>query len=208
VNFSHNPKFEILGCDKTTPLTEILPQDSKEKRRKESMKRLRQNRIDARCTRLHGWGVLSFLYSHLIHPSLSIILLSLGQGRDPIAVWQCSHSLSWGGWSTSIGTLEGKVTWLSIIETSLAYFHGCCTSTSWGPLHILILNVWGLKEVATWNHLSLWGDKSLPSRLRHSLNTLLLWQNHLGEGFIARIILSDSRWSENTINTHKYNIIY
>jgi hypothetical protein len=35
-----------------------------------------------------------------------------------------------------------------------------------------------------------------------------VWQNHLGEGFIARINLSDSQWSENTINIHKYNIIY
>jgi hypothetical protein len=37
---------------------------------------------------------------------------------------------------------------------------------------------------------------------------LRLWQNHLGKGFVARINLSDSRWSENTINTHKYNNIY
>jgi hypothetical protein len=35
-----------------------------------------------------------------------------------------------------------------------------------------------------------------------------LWQNHLGEGFVARINLSDCRQSENTINTHKYNTIY
>jgi hypothetical protein len=35
-----------------------------------------------------------------------------------------------------------------------------------------------------------------------------LWQNHLEKGSVARINLSDSRWSENTINTHKYNTIY
>jgi hypothetical protein len=35
-----------------------------------------------------------------------------------------------------------------------------------------------------------------------------LWQNHLEKGFIVRIILSDSRRNENTINTHKYNTIY
>jgi hypothetical protein len=35
-----------------------------------------------------------------------------------------------------------------------------------------------------------------------------MWQNRLGKGSIARINLSDSRWSENTINTHKYNTIY
>jgi hypothetical protein len=37
---------------------------------------------------------------------------------------------------------------------------------------------------------------------------LCLWQNYLEKGFIVRINLSDSRWSENTINTHKYNTIY
>jgi hypothetical protein len=35
-----------------------------------------------------------------------------------------------------------------------------------------------------------------------------LWQNHIRKGFIARINLSDSRRSENKINTHKYNTIY
>jgi hypothetical protein len=35
-----------------------------------------------------------------------------------------------------------------------------------------------------------------------------MWQNHLEEGSVTRINLSDSRWSENTINTHKYNSIY
>jgi hypothetical protein len=35
-----------------------------------------------------------------------------------------------------------------------------------------------------------------------------MWQNHLGKGFIARINLSDSRRSENTINTQKYNTLY
>jgi arylsulfatase A-like enzyme len=35
-----------------------------------------------------------------------------------------------------------------------------------------------------------------------------MWLNHLGEGFVARINLSNSWWSEKTINTHKYNTIY
>jgi hypothetical protein len=65
------------------------------------------------------------------------------------------------------------VTWLSTIETSLAYFHECCTLTSQGPLHILIISVWGLKEIGAWDHLLLRGDKSLDSRARHLLNTLL-----------------------------------
>jgi hypothetical protein len=57
--FSHIPKFGILGCDKTTPLTGISHRDSyeqkrKEKKTKESKELLEQNRIDERCTRLHG----------------------------------------------------------------------------------------------------------------------------------------------------------
>jgi hypothetical protein len=35
----------------------------------------------------------------------------------------------------------------------------------------------------------------------------LMTEPHRG-GFIARMNLSDSQWSENTINTHKYNTIY
>jgi hypothetical protein len=73
----------------------------------------------------------------------------------------------------SIDTLEGKVTLLSTVETSISCFHRCCTLTSWGPLHILILSVWGLKEVGVQNHLSLWCDKFLSGWLRHPLNTLL-----------------------------------
>jgi hypothetical protein len=36
MNFSHIPKFEILGCDKTTHLTRISPQGSKEQKRNDS----------------------------------------------------------------------------------------------------------------------------------------------------------------------------
>jgi hypothetical protein len=163
VNFSHIRKFGILGCDKTTPLIGISPRDSKEQKRKECKERLGRNGIDERCTRHHGWGVLSFLDSPLVHSSLSIVLLSLSWSRASIVGWWCSCSLSWGGRPMLIGTLEGKVTWLSTVETSLAYFHGCCTLTSWVHLHILNLCVWGLKEVGMWNHLSLWGDKSMSS---------------------------------------------
>jgi hypothetical protein len=42
----------------------------------------------------------------------------LGQSRASIAVWWCSRSLGWGGWLTSIRTLEGKMTWLSTIKTN------------------------------------------------------------------------------------------
>jgi hypothetical protein len=150
---------------------------------------------DVPCTTV---DVLGFLYSHLVHPSLRIILLSLGQGRASITVWWCSSSCSWGGWSTSIETLDGKVTWLSTVETNLAWFHWRRTLSSWGLLHILIFSgrgplstlihsIWGLKEVTTWNHLSLWGDKSLSSWLRHPLTTLL----HRAEG-------RSSRWRSNS----------
>jgi hypothetical protein len=44
--------------------------------------------------------------------------------------------------------------------------------------------------------------------LDHDTRATTLWQNHLEKGFIVRINLSDSQWSENTINTYKYNIIY
>jgi hypothetical protein len=47
-----------------------------------------------------------------------------------------------------------------------------------------------------------WGFAAVGSRGGH------LWQNHLRKGFVTRINLSDSRWSENTINIYKYNIIY
>jgi hypothetical protein len=120
VNFSHIPKFEILGCDKTTPLTGISPRDSKEQKRKDSKEQSGENRIDERYTMHHGWGVLSFLHNHLIHSSLSIVLLRLGWGRASIVVWRCSRSLSWGRRLTSIGTLEDKVTWLSTVETNLS----------------------------------------------------------------------------------------
>jgi hypothetical protein len=41
-----------------------------------------------------------------------------------------------------------------------------------GPLHILIPGVWSLKDLGVRNHLSLWGDTSLSSCLRHLLMTL------------------------------------
>jgi hypothetical protein len=41
-----------------------------------------------------------------------------------------------------------------------------------GPLSTLVSSVWSLKEVGARNHLLLWGNKSLCSRLRHRLKTL------------------------------------
>ncbi len=43
---------------------------------------------------------------------------------------------------------------------------------SQGPLNTMIPNVWSLNEVGAQNHLPLWGNKSLSSRLRHQLKTL------------------------------------
>jgi hypothetical protein len=42
---------------------------------------------------------------------------------------------------------------------------------SWGPWGTLIPSVWSLKEVWAWNHLSLQGNKSLFSWLRHWFKT-------------------------------------
>jgi hypothetical protein len=41
-----------------------------------------------------------------------------------------------------------------------------------GPLSTLIPSVWNLEEIGVRNHLSLWGNQSLCSRLRHRLKTL------------------------------------
>jgi hypothetical protein len=47
-----------------------------------------------------------------------------------------------------------------------------CSMVSWGPWSTLIPSIWSLKEVRARNHLPLWGNKSLFSRLRHRLKTL------------------------------------
>jgi hypothetical protein len=43
---------------------------------------------------------------------------------------------------------------------------------SQGPWSTLIPSVWSPKEVGVQNHLPLWGNKSMCSRLRHRLTTL------------------------------------
>jgi hypothetical protein len=43
MNFSHIPKFEILGCDKTTPLKSNLAPRFSEQKRKEVKEWLEQN---------------------------------------------------------------------------------------------------------------------------------------------------------------------
>jgi hypothetical protein len=64
------------------------------------------------------------------------------------------------------------MTLLSTIVAFLArWVLGYCM-VSRGPLSTLIPSVWSLKEVGVRNHLPLWGNKSLCSRLRHWLKTL------------------------------------
>jgi hypothetical protein len=112
---------------------------------------VRHDRVDERCTSHHGWGVLSFLHSHLVHPSLSIVLSGLGRGRVSIAVWWCSCSLSWGGWLTSIGTTISIMTILFIVEASCVYFSRRCILSGWSPFNNLIPSIWSLKDVEAWN---------------------------------------------------------
>jgi hypothetical protein len=61
---------------------------------------------------------------------------------------------------------------LSTIIAFLAWWVLGWSMVGWGPLSTLIPSVWSLKDVGAWNHLSLWGDKSLSSWLRHLLRTL------------------------------------
>jgi hypothetical protein len=162
-----------LGSEKTSPLKEISPRDSLEQKRKDLKDQLGQDRVHKECTCHHSWSVMCFLHSHLVYSSLSIVLLSLGQGRVSIAVWWCSHSLSWGGRLMPIGTLEGHVTWLSTVKACLNCFHWCCTIDTWGPLRTLIPSVWSLVTIGTRSHLVLRGHKSLSSRLGSLLKVLL-----------------------------------
>jgi hypothetical protein len=64
------------------------------------------------------------------------------------------------------------MTLLSTIVAFLARWALGCSMVNRGPWSTLIHSVWSLKEVGVWNHLPLWGKKSLCSRLRHWLKTL------------------------------------
>jgi hypothetical protein len=64
------------------------------------------------------------------------------------------------------------MTLLSTIVAFLARWVLGCSMVSRGAWSTLIPSVWNLKKVGVWNHLSLWGNKSLFSRLRHWLKTL------------------------------------
>jgi hypothetical protein len=59
----------------------------------------------------------------------------------------------------------------TIVAFLVQWVLGCCM-VSRGPWSTLIPNDWSLKEDGAWNHLPLWGNKSLFSRLRHRLKTL------------------------------------
>jgi hypothetical protein len=64
------------------------------------------------------------------------------------------------------------MTLLSTIVAFLVRWVMGCSMVNWGPLSTLIPSVCSLKEVGPWNHLPLWGNKSLCSKLRHQLKTL------------------------------------
>jgi hypothetical protein len=131
------------------PLNRNVPRDSQEQKRKESKERLRWNRIDERCTRHHGCDVMSFLHRHLIYPSSSIVLLSLGRVRASIIGWwwgQSSFRCQRRSWSW-VGARISEVTLLSTIVAFLARWVLGWSLVSWGPLNTLILSVWSLKEV-------------------------------------------------------------
>jgi hypothetical protein len=64
------------------------------------------------------------------------------------------------------------MTILSTIVAFLVQWVLGCSMVSRVPWSTLIPSVWGQKEVGVWNHLPLWGNKSLCSRLRHRLKTL------------------------------------
>jgi hypothetical protein len=156
------------------PLTGISPQDSKEQKIKDSREWLRCYRFDGRCTGHHGCGILSFLHSHLIHPPLNVDLLSLGWSRASITRWQWCWRSFWCQrrmW-TWVGAWISEMTLLSTILAFLAWWVLGWSLVGRSPLNTLITSVWSLKEVGAWNHLPLWGDKSLSSKLRHRLKTL------------------------------------
>jgi hypothetical protein len=73
---------------------------------------------------------------------------------------------------TSTEAMISIMTLLSTVDASGVCFIWCCILSGWGSSSTLIPNVRSLKEVGVRNHLSLWGDKSLSSRLRHWLKTL------------------------------------
>jgi hypothetical protein len=63
------------------------------------------------------------------------------------------------------------MTLLSIIVAFLTCWVLGCSMVGRGLWSTLIHSVWSLKEVGVWNHLPLWGNKSLCNRLRHRLKT-------------------------------------
>jgi hypothetical protein len=75
----------------------------------------------------------------------------------------------------SIGLTISIMTILSTFEVSCVHLSRCYIMSGWGPLNTLIPSVWSPKDIGMWNHLTLRGDKSLSSQLRHLLRTLWGW---------------------------------
>jgi hypothetical protein len=64
------------------------------------------------------------------------------------------------------------MTLLAIVEATGVCFIWCGIRSGWGSLSSQIPSIHSLKVVGMQNHLPLWGDKSLSSRLRHQMKTL------------------------------------
>jgi hypothetical protein len=140
VNFSHIPKFKILGCDKTTPLKGISPQDCQS--RKEMWSRNGQNGIwiDEGCT-IH-LGVLSFCHSHLVDSSSGKVLPGSHGNRVGIMVKCWNRCLCWGWLLTSVEALISIMALLSTFETSCGFLSRRWLSSGWSPLNTLTPSVW------------------------------------------------------------------
>jgi hypothetical protein len=153
VNFSHIPKFKILGCDKTTPLKGISPRDSQS--RKESKSRNDQNGIwvDEVCS-IH-WGILSFFNNHLVDSSSSKILLSSHENRVGTSIGR------WVGWRHPIevwsqfGARMSIVVLFFVVETSPLNWILRDVWSCMQPLHVLIPSSRILKITGVLEHLAL-----------------------------------------------------
>jgi hypothetical protein len=186
VNFSHIPKFRILGCDKTTPLKGISPQDSQS--RKECRSRNDQNGIwvDDECS-IH-WGILSFFNNHLVDSSSSKVLPSSHENRVDTSIGR------WVGWRHPIGVwLQFGVhmsilVLFSIVETSplnwILRGVWCCMQ----HLHVLVPSSRSLKIAGMLEHLVLWSCIALFFSWMGPLLELLLDSRH------CRIDLAVGSW--------------
>jgi hypothetical protein len=113
----------------------------------------------------------------MVDYSMSIVLL--GGNRNRIASagrgWcSCSRQISM---SARIEASVGKMSLLSTVEASMISKQQILSSL--GPLHILTPSSWGVEIVGALNHMTLWGRKSMSSRLRSLLRLQLKRTEHM-----------------------------